>query len=62
MSKPLHIMPSAGRWEVVREDEFDVLADFGDRDEAVAWAVEQAGEEAPVVVHREDFSVERSLP
>lgn len=58
MAKPLHIMPSGERWEVIREDEFDVLAEFEDRREAVAWAVDLAAEEATVIVHREDFSVE----
>lgn len=58
MTKPLHIMPSGDRWEVIREDEFEVLAEFEDRDEAVAWAENQAAPEAAVIVHREDFSVE----
>jgi hypothetical protein len=60
MAKPLHIMPSGDRWEVIREDEFDVLADFDDRAEAIAWAEENAGEDAAVVAHREDFSIETS--
>ena len=58
MSKPLHIMPSGTRWEVIREDEFEALGEFDDRDEAFAWAQEEAGDEAAVILHREDFSVE----
>lgn len=58
MAKPLHIMPSGERWEVIREDEFDVLADFDDRDAAIAWAREEAGDDAAVVTHRQDFSIE----
>ena len=58
MAKPLHIMPSGDRWEVIREDEFDVLAEFDAREDAVTWAREEAGDDAAVVVHRQDFSVE----
>ena len=60
MAKPLHIMPSGDRWEVIREDEFEVLAEFDAREDAIAWARDEAGEAAAVVVHRQDFSVETS--
>jgi len=58
MATPLHIMPSGERWEVIREDEFEVLAEFENRNEAIAWAEQEAGDTAVVVIHREDFSVE----
>ncbi len=57
--QPYHVMPAAGRWEITREGEFDVLADFSDRDEALTWAREQAASDgASVIAHREDYSIE----
>jgi hypothetical protein len=57
--RPYHVMPAAGRWEITREGEFDVLADFSDREEALRWAREQAqADDSPVVAHREDYSIE----
>ncbi len=55
----LHVMPAAGRWEVTREGEFDVVADFAERAEALEWIKNQPeliG--AGLVVHADDFSIE----
>ncbi len=55
----LHVMPAGGRWEVTREGEFDVVADFADRAEALEWIQAQPElADAQLVVHAEDFSIE----
>lgn len=56
---PLHVMPAAGRWEITREGEFDMVADFANREEALEWIRNQPElAEAKLVIHAEDFSIE----
>ncbi|MBA3685518.1 MAG: DUF2188 domain-containing protein [Planctomycetes bacterium] len=56
---PLHVMPAGGRWEVTREGEFDIVADFADRGEALEWIRNQPElADTKLVIHAEDFSIE----
>ena len=66
MSAPLvyHVEPAAGLWVVVRETHPEPLADFSDRESALAFARSESDKigMAEVVVHGYDGSVLRVEP
>lgn len=66
MSEPLiyHVEPAAGLWVVVRETHPEPLADFQDREAALAFARSESDKIglAEIVIHALDGSVLRVEP
>jgi hypothetical protein len=67
MTEPLvyHVQPEApGRWLVLRESHPEPLADFPDRDSALAFARRESGKIglAEIVIHAADGALERVEP